>query len=436
MLSCALGGPLAAAQDVHPERSGDGPGGLPALVRLPVAGAMSTGLVVAGHAGYGYTESVLGNADSHHRLTGALAASLRPIDWLAFVLRLRGAYDAHSGTLGADDGVLGEARLAARVSSSLSERFALGLELVLFVPGQSAPSLDFGATTLDASALLSWSPSTTLTVATTLGVRLDQSGSAAPERDQLSRADRLALGLSDSSALLLGLGASYTLASVELFGEVTADLLVGRGAPSITQSPLRLAAGARIRLTDGLTASFIAEASLSSRPALVTGEPLVPVEPRISLLAGLVWHTLRARPADTNAITDPRPHPTPPDPIPSGLTPPLATPTSASVIGIVRRSDGAPLVGATVRVEDADPPVAATTDAAGAYVLDGLPVGRELRLRVSAPGWNDTLITVVPSAGTPTETAAVMLTQTLPAGVIRGVLRSFRGAERRSRGRA
>ena len=419
----AVGGSLTSAQDVGVPRVGDGPGSLPALVRVPVAGAMQTGLVVAGHAGYGFTEGVLDDGDSHHRLSGILGASVRPLAWLGIGLRLDGRYDAHSGNQGTDDGFVGEARLSARASTDLSPQLALGVEAVLFVPGNSAPSLDFGATTLDATGLAAWSPSTSFTLAANVGVRIDNTGKAVPERDRLSGADRLALGASDSNAVLLGIGASWRLPAVELVAEVSADLLFGSRAPPLGQSPLRIGAGARVPLNERLVLSILAEFALSSRPAIVTGEALVPVDPRISLLVGLVWRAIgeRPTPADEGDATDT-------SEVPADTTDELATAApTGRVSGTVRGDDGAPLAGATISVEDASPAVQTSTDDAGAYTLEGVPVGREVRLRITAPGRSDAFVTVTANAETATAAGEIALEPAPPAGVIRGVVRSLRG---------
>ena len=419
----AVGSSLASAQDVGAPRVGDGPGSLPALVRVPVAGAMQTGLVLAGHAGYGFTEGVLGENDSHHRLSGRLGASVRPVEWLGIGLRLDGRYDTHSGNQGPDDGLIGEARLTARASTDLSPQLALGVEAVLFVPGKAAPSLDFGATTLDASGLAAWSPSKSFTLAVSAGVRVDNTGEAVPERDRLSRADRLTLGASDSHAALLGIGASWRLPAVELVAEASADLLFGSRAPPLGQSPLRIAAGARVPLNEHLALSILAEVALSSRPAIVTGEPLVPVDPRFSLLVGIVWRAIGARttPIDEGHATDTRV-------VPADTADEVATAApTGRVSGTVRGDDGEPLAGATVSVEDASPAVETITDAAGAYALEGVPVGREVRLRITAPGRSDAFVAVTANAETATAAGEIALEPAPPAGVIRGVVRSLRG---------
>jgi hypothetical protein len=397
MSATALAQDAALALALAP--AGDGASSLPALGRVPVAGRMQTGLGLAGHAGYGYTEGALGDGDAHQRLSGTLAASVRPADWLGLGLRLDGRYDSHSGVRGADDGTIGEARLFARASTSLSPALALGVETVLFVPGRTAPSLDFGATTLDVSGLLSWTASPSVALAAHVGVRLDGTGSAVPERDQLTRADRLALGASDSNALLLGFGTSWRLPSVELVAEISADLLIGADAPPVGQSPARIAAGARIPVADQLVLSLLAEVALSSRPVVDVGVPLVPVEPRLSLIAGLAWRAFGPAPAvivesersldetapppvdPTTPVTPTVVEPTPP------VTPPVVEP--ALPAGVIRggvrafRSRGGGLAGARITIEPSGQHLEADSD--GQFEVE-VPPG-EYQVVIEADGY-------------------------------------------------
>src|SRR5437764_15093523 len=66
-----------------------------ALCRVLTAGLQPTGPTILASAGYGYTESMLGMGDTHHRLAGALTLDERALPWLDVALRLEGRYDAH-----------------------------------------------------------------------------------------------------------------------------------------------------------------------------------------------------------------------------------------------------------------------------------------------------------------------------------------------------
>jgi hypothetical protein len=71
--------------------------------------------------------------------------------------------------------------------------------------------------------------------------------------------------------------------------------------------------------------------------------------------------------------------------------------------------------------------VTTTTDASGAYTLDGVPVEREVQLHIAAPDRADSFITVIAHVGAPTDAGDVVLAPPQPPGVIRGVVRSIRG---------
>src|SRR3954449_3884900 len=66
-----------------------------AVCRVLTAGLQPTGPTLLASGGYGYTESVLGMGDTHHRLAGALTLDERALPWLDVALRLEGRYDAH-----------------------------------------------------------------------------------------------------------------------------------------------------------------------------------------------------------------------------------------------------------------------------------------------------------------------------------------------------
>src|SRR5690606_37349528 len=79
------------------------------------------------------------------------------------------------------------------------------------------------------------------------GFRFDRSGRSADDADLLSDADRMSLGVSDSHAVLVGLGANLRGERTELFIETSLDYLVGSEAPGFRQSPMRAGGGARFQ---------------------------------------------------------------------------------------------------------------------------------------------------------------------------------------------
>jgi hypothetical protein len=424
-VAVALGGAAggagrARAQEAQGTRSqgaATSPGGgpalagahaLPALLRLPVAGAAAPGVDVAASGAYGLTEAVLGDADIHHRFGGVLAGAVRVTPWLALGARVEGRVDRHVGASGRDSGALGDLALSARVDHDLSAAFALGAQLGLRIPGREAPSLAPDASTVDLSLAAAWRPSPAVTLAALAGFRLDGSARALAPGTTLSPPDRLALGASDSNAALAGLGAQVRAGAAELFGEVTGDLLVGAVAPPLGQSPWRAAVGGRLPLaTVGagtLTAGVHAEVALSARPGDPQSAPRFPIEPRFSAGLTLAWRLAAfgaARPAPATGGSDAgdggaRGADGGPD---SGgaagdaaggaggaggdaggdgadtavepETVGAATGTSGAVRGVVRTRRGGPVARARVRLRPGD--LEARTDAQGAFELEVAP---------------------------------------------------------------
>jgi hypothetical protein len=240
-------------------------------------------ITAAGTAGYGITESQAGEG-AHHRGEASVAVALRPVPALAVSLSFDGRYDAHPG---GDDGAVGLPSLSLVYARALTQSIFAGGALSLSLPGQTAPSLDFAAAVLTASALGAFTLAPNWLLLAQLGVRLDNSAHAAPDVERLSLADRLALGLSDFHAVPLGAAITTGLGPAQVSGELSCDLLVGKGAPSLRYSPLRAAVVTRLPVARSLSLELLARLSLSARPDYERVYPLLPVEPRFSLGLGL-----------------------------------------------------------------------------------------------------------------------------------------------------
>jgi hypothetical protein len=370
--------------------------------------------------GYGFTEGVLNQDDSHHRGFASIAGSLRPLDWLAFGVRLDGRYDRHSSSIGSDDGWTGDVRALVRAQGMLTDELGLGGQLVLWLPGEDAPSIDLDATSLDALTYLTHhrrgSP---LYLSGYVGYRLDQSAAAAHDADRLSRADRLALGVSQTDALLLGLGADYRIGRVELLGEWSWDFLVGDNAPAADISPMRLSAGVRSPLTnDGaLALQVVVEGSLSSRPTVDVMQRLVPVEPRLSALVGLSMQLPRASaPVVSPEHESAGPPPPPPRP-------------RAELQGRVRDAAGKPIADARITLSS-PPGREERSDAAGRFRFDGLEPG-EVAVTVHADGYRDQEgrgRALPPGASPQGNSELELVLERLPRpGQLRGNVRAFTG---------
>ncbi len=313
--------PLTEERPVEP-LVGDSAAGLPGLHRVAAAAHTPSLAVVNLSAGYGFTGAVLDDRDAHHRTSGSLAVGIRPLPWLGFAVRLDSRYDRHSAaSVADDDSMVTEPRLTARAIRRMSPTWNVGGELRMWVPPSgSGPSLDFAATTADLVMLSTVMPDERVTLAVNLGFRLDRSAASVAEADRLSRADRMSLGVSDSDAVLLGLGGAWRSGPLELFAEGSWDVLIGEGAPAPLSSPLRLGAGARLQLHTAVQLQFLAETSPGRRPLIETGQPLVPVEPGIQVMAAVAYHS-RAAKKTPPAAAVPMPEPAPEAPEPVAIEP-------------------------------------------------------------------------------------------------------------------
>src|SRR5687768_15603148 len=177
---------------------GEGANGMAALGRVPALAPSRSTATLAGTAGYGLIESQRGESGSHHRLRGSAAAAVRPTDWLGLWLRLDGRVDLHPrDMMGSDSSLTGEPHLGVRAGGALGESIRLGVELAVWLPGGDAPSVDFGATTLDAIGIATLAPpGSGLTVSLFAGYRLDRSDGSVAAASQLRRGDYVALGVS------------------------------------------------------------------------------------------------------------------------------------------------------------------------------------------------------------------------------------------------
>jgi hypothetical protein len=407
---------------------GDTADALPGVVHVPVAGAIDrTGFAFAESAGYGFTEGVLHEGDSHERAFGSLAATWRPVPLVAAGIQLDGRYDTSTGP-GATSGWVGDPRVALRLGGPLGRGWGLGGQLGVWLPGGSAPSWVFGATTPDASLLASYAPrGTQVTLASRAGFRWDNSTKSISDPDRLAPSDRLSLGLDQASAALLGLGVVAKVSDrVEVLADATWDLLVGSGAPGALDSPIVTSAGARVALDAAgrWQIEAVATASPSKRPPVTAGSPLVDVEP---LVGGFVALVLRP-PGPPPATPPPAEAPPPAPPVAPVAV--AAAPARASAHGSVFAEEGhAPVAQARVSFKSASAPSGAarevTTDASGAFTIDDLDPG-EATVEITADGFQPATRAVTLSAAT-AGSIDVPLAKALPVGQVRGLVRDYGG---------
>lgn len=424
---------------------GDGKTGLPSIGRVAVVNDRGAPRVtLAAGAGYGLTESsgVPGDAGSHHRLSGSLAAAFQPLTFLSGALMFDGRWDKHPDDAnGSSSSTLGEGpRLfvrAGRAVSPSSPSLSVGGQVGVWVPGAEAPSFRFDATTIDAVLIGTWTPpKADLALSTNVGFRLDQSGKSVDRPARLRPGDRLSLMVSDSNAVLLGVGGSKLIGGrVELLADTTWSILVGDKAPSAFDSPLRLGVGGRYHINDARTLQIEVspEVGLSGRPAQGPTLPLVPIEPRFSFLVGarytLPFGAGALPPPGAQTVTQPQTN-----------KPPPSNPMAQTVRGRVTK-EGTPADAADAGIANAHVTITVTagdgaaslersadTGADGTFAIGDLGSGRA-KITARAAGYEEGTVEIeigAPGAGA-APSVAIALKRVIKAGQLRGLVRSFNG---------
>ncbi|HEV8549917.1 MAG TPA: carboxypeptidase regulatory-like domain-containing protein [Polyangiaceae bacterium] len=386
----------------------------PGLHRVGVAQAARPTVAVT--AGYGYTEPQSDADGGHHRLSLKLAGAVAVAPFLNVAPYVGVRHDIHPG----DSGTVIDASLAARAFLPL-EPFHLGAELKLWVPGSESASTLPDSLSLDSRVLLA-KRLENLLLACHLGYRLDRSAAVGTEAARLAPGDRLALGVSGFNALLVGLGAGLRIDRSELYVEASGDLLVGSGAPPLGQSPLRATLGLRQVLTQRLSAEGSFEASLSGRPRISATAPLIPIEPRLSVFAGIRYEFGAQKSA---ATSEPAPTPAPmprPAPSPVVIAPPVAE--AAFALSVVDE-EGAPVANATLRVAGAGEEQTFPVDGNGTCRADHLAPGAT-KFTFEASGFESLERTLTLEPGAPL-TQTITLKALPPPSQVRGVVRSYGG---------
>jgi len=393
------------------------------------AGATAPSLFVLSSAGYGFTEAVLGQGDTHHRAMGDLALDGRPTRWLGLALRLDGRYDLHVVPgQPRDSGAVADPRLYVRIDRSLpGGALRLGARFGLWLPGGNAPSIAWSAITPELVGAATYAPARARwSVSVNAGFRLDRSARSAANAPLLSAGDRSALEVSAFDELLLALAATFGRGSVQGFVEASLEALVGAGAPALTASPLRLGGGARVALGARVRLEAAIEVAAGSHPDLGAEAPLAPVPPRIAAAVGLAYRF--GEPARAAALP-PQPEamraPAPPSPRQPPSSPPPAAPATIQLTGSVVAADGGELVDLSVEVASDDGADEVAPDSDGRFTFDGR-LGQTLAVTAEAPGY--ALATEQVTLRGPQSTALTLtLQRRLPSGQLRGLVRSFKG---------
>jgi hypothetical protein len=388
---------------------------LPGVYRTGFAIPLSPTIVAGGLTlGYGYTESQGVNDSAHHRQLARAALSGAPLPWLAIGARFDERYDRHpnDGT-GKNAGWILGPSFSFRGTFQLSDAFFLGPDVAVILPGSESVSTSLSGTTVEGRLLASLTRGKAF-AGLSAGFRLDRTGQTGKDAALMRPGSRLALGVSDYNAVLAAIGTAYALGTTTLKGELDGDLLVGKGAPSLSKSPLRVAAGLDQALGKALTLEAMVEACLSGRPDEAPNAPLVPVEPRVTGMLGLRFH-----------IDKPAPPPVEPAPKPAPVAaalPPPPKPVSLDVR--LSDSDGQPVKDARMTLEMDGTTVKPSADGKGGYHLDSVPSGKG-KLHAEADGIKPVDREIV--IGEKPVALELKAEIALPSAQVRGLVRSYQG---------
>ena len=394
--------------------------GLSGVRRVGMPYDVGPSVMLSGGVSYGYTESLGTVPGSHHRLAGTLGIGGRIWPFLGLALNVTGRYDMHpEDDEGKDTSIVGDPRLLLRGGYPVWNDLHLGAEVGVWVPGVDAPSLAWGATTVDTKLLAAFVPQGgRYAIAGYAGFRIDNSNNAAPALDRTRPGDRLTLGASDFHAVLLGLGASYDLSPFEIIGEFSWDILVGDGAPKASESPIRLSVGTRYYPIDHLGIELLCEVGLGSRPGLKLDDPLIPVEPRLSIVLGVSYtfdfskKEVKSSEAEDDLSDSP------------GVEPRMRL---VDFEGRVVDENGDPVAGAEVRLVGSNYEETRTTDEGGGYQFEDAPVG-SVTLFIKGEGYEDLeqAVTIEPEVFEPHQSTLALSDE--PVGSqLRGLVRAFNG---------
>ncbi len=434
-----VSGVRPAWAEVRP--TGHAASALPGLHRVPSATTHAPGAAFIGF-GYGTASSVFGTGDNHHRASAEVAASVGIRPWLALGLQLSGRYDLHTGIVAtdmvdpanedesSDDGFVGDPRLVVSAQRVLAPSVYVGGRMSVWMPGNQAPSLVLSATTLEMRSSVSYVPTAaSWRLHGLAGYVLDRTDRATDDTEQLSRADRLSLGVSESNAVLLGVGASFRRGGAEFLAEWTWDVMIGADAPPLATSPHRIAMGARMALSHNLTAQAIAEVNMARLPTAADGEPLVRFEPRVTMQAGLHYRFGGDRRTSSRPGAELRS---------AAAVPPASRGVPWLLRGQVVDSAGGPIAHASVRVgavttaaSAADVRVTsaiadAGVEADGRFRIEIHDHHRRIALWAQADGYHPSERVILDAAEGATAIELTLL-PVLPRGQIRGYVRAFNG---------
>lgn len=400
----------------------EGDRGMPAVLRVGVPVPAPDKVALAASAGYGFIDTAFDLDNPGSRLRGSLGTSVAVLPFLLLGADARGHMDLFSA---ADDqkriNFYGEPRLTARLHMPASEALYWGVQLDARLVGEKAPDVDFDSTSPSIRGLFGARLAPNTWLGAELGFHLDNTAHSLPARVVISSADRISVGASSSPGIPWGVGVSHRLDSgLELLGELRGEVLIGRNAPGVFESPWSFGLGARQPVTDNLDALLSADVSLSARPDLDL-DVYVPVEPRAGILLTAIFRFGAENQEPT--LEKPVVKPKPPEKKVEEAPPEPEIPTEP-VQGTVVDEGGRPLadVSVTLTREGAEP-IEERSYANGAFEFKEIPEGA-VELTFKTAGYDEVKLSIEQGQERERE---VVLYPSLPAGQVRGQVRDLKG---------
>jgi hypothetical protein len=282
---------------------------------------------------------------------------------------------------------------------------------------------------IDTRALLGWVPIANTRTVGYVGFRYDRGAHVGADALRYRTGDRLALGLSDFNAVLVGWGISVPLGKTEILGEVTGDLLVGSGAPPVSQSPFRVNFGARRAFSKHLLVELLSEFVLSSRPSITSTSPLIPIEPRIGISIGFryrIWNHTDQQNGPPTPVSRSTFESTPIPVAPPPPSMPDAKPATGRLVVTVVNQEGHPLSDANAQLVTEAGSITLDFQNGSTFATDRAIVGHG-RLVVHADLMRDAEQEVEIVPGQALELQVTMITAEL-SGKVRGQIRAYDGS--------
>ena len=412
----------ASLEDVESPRLADNAKALPGFIRMSAAVPSRALVSLAAQGSYGLFNPVSGFDGPSVKWSGLLGVGVTPIKYFSARFSLRGDYNRSATTTREKVGSLyGEPEIGLRAQLPM-DRLYLGAELETRFVGSEAPNIDFSATTPTLRALATYDLNGQTWLGAQFGFRWDQSHNAIDDLDLRDDVDRRTLSASSFNAVELGLAASHRWGKLEVLGELSADVLVGRDAPRFKEDPISFDVGARYDLLPDLNLRAHLEYSPTTYRIPYPTDFFIASRPRFEMGLGLSVHFGVAKAPPPVRVEGPQEAKKDPTPSP----PPVLVPETGGVRGRVIDEAGQPIPDVRVVLSSAEgEAVEVYTDERGEFNLPQVLTGPSA-VEFSTPGF-DPVTQQIDVEKDADQVVEATLYESLPAGQVRGRVLDFNG---------